>query len=126
MFRKPTRVSLLSWLPKTPTMYDSLCTYNTTGFVFNICVVPTMQFALYTQLENIPTMPAHPIEALYTQSQYTSTMHFAVYTKWLYTCTINSNYTPNRNQHPQCNRLCFERFYNSCAVPCILFFYSQK
>ena len=30
-------------------------------------------------------------------------MHFAVFTQWLYTRT---NYTPNRNIHPQCNRLC--------------------
>jgi len=75
MFRKPTRVSLLSWFPETPRMSDALCTHNTTGFVFNICVVPIMHFALYTQSEYIPSMPLHPEEALYTQSQYTSTMH---------------------------------------------------
>jgi len=29
-FRKPTRVSLLSLFPETPTMYDVLCTHNST------------------------------------------------------------------------------------------------
>ena len=101
-------------------MYDAVCTHNTTGFVCNMCVVPTMHFALYTQLEYIPTIPLHPEEALYTQSQYTPTMHFAVYTKCIYTPTIYSNYTANRNIRPQCNRLCLERVYRSCTVPCFL------
>ena len=61
-------------------MYDALCTHITTGFVFDMCAVPTIYFALYTQ----------------------------------------SHYTPNRIIDPQCNRLCRERVYRSCAVPCFL------
>ena len=123
MFRKPTRVSLL-WFPETPTIYDALCTHNTTGFEFNMCLVSTTQFASYTQSEYIPTMPVHPEEALYTQSQYTPTMHFAVYTQWLYTRTIKfelytqSQYTPTM--------LCLQRFYRLCVVPYLLCFYSHK
>ena len=88
IFRKPTRVSLLSWFPETPTMYDVLCTHNTTGFVFNKCAVPTMHFALYTQSEYTPTIRVYQDEALYTQSQYAPTMQFAVYTQWLNTHII--------------------------------------
>ena len=33
---------------------------------------------------------------------------------------FNSNYTPNRNIDPKCNRLCVERVYRSCTVPCFL------
>jgi len=88
MFRRPTRVTLLSWFPETPTVYDAVSNHNATGLIVNICVVPTMQVTLYTQSEYKPTMPVNPEEALYTQSQYTPTMHFAVYTQWLYTRTI--------------------------------------
>jgi len=67
MFRKTTRVSLLTWFPETPIMCDALCTHNTTGFETNMCLVPTTHFAIYTQSEYIPTMPVHPEKALYTQ-----------------------------------------------------------
>ena len=49
-------------------------THNATGFVFNMCAVPTMHFALYTQSEYTPTMHF----ALYTQSQYIPTMQSAL------------------------------------------------
>ena len=121
IFRKPTRVSLLSWFPETPTMNDALCTHNTTGFVFNMCTVPTMHFALITQSEYIqcrctrkkhytPNRNIHP----QSNSQYTPNGYIHA--------QFNSNYTPNRNIHPQCNRFCVERVYRSCAVPCLLCF----
>jgi len=64
IFRKPTRVSHLPWFPDTPTIYDVLCTHNTTGFVFNKGADPTMHFALYTQSQYMPTMRMYPDEAL--------------------------------------------------------------
>ena len=34
---------------------------------------------------------------------------------------------PGRSSiHPQCNRLCLERLYRSCAVACLLFFIHKK
>ena len=67
IFRKPTRVSHLSWFPETPTIYEVLCTHNTTRFVLNKCANRTMHFALYTQSEYKPTMRMYPDEALYTK-----------------------------------------------------------
>ena len=117
MFRKPTRVSLF---PETPTMHDALCTHNTTGFVFNMCVVPTMHFALYNQSEYIPIMQAHPMKH-YTPNRNIHPQFISPYTPNGYIHPqLNSNYTPYRNIDPQCIRLCVERVYRSCTVSCFL------
>jgi hypothetical protein len=117
MFRKPTRVSLLSRFPETPTMYDALCTHNTTGF----------QFALYIQSVYIPTMPVQPEEALYTQSRYTPTMHYAVFTQWLYTRTIKFELYTQSEYTPTMQSALSTRFLPLvCIAVSILFLFTQK
>ena len=81
----------------------------------------------YTPNRNIYSQCRCTRKEHYTPNSNIQPQRISQYTPNCYIhAQLNSNYTPNHNIHPQCNRLCLERLYRSCVVPCLLFFYSHK
>ena len=75
----------------------------------------------------VPTMPVQPKEALYTQSRYTSTMHFAVFTQWLYTRTIKFELYIQSEYPPTMQSALSSRFLPLvCSAVLILFLFTHK
>jgi hypothetical protein len=75
----------------------------------------------------VPTIPVQPKEALYTQSRYTSTMHFAVFTQWLYTRTIKFELYIQSEYTPTMQSALSSRFLPLvCSAVLILFLFTHK
>jgi hypothetical protein len=83
MFRKPTRVSLLSWFPVTPTMYVPKIQHakSSTCVSFPQCILHyTPNRNIYTHNAVVPGRSIkHPI-AMYTYNAFRSIHPIAIYT----------------------------------------------
>jgi len=124
MFRKPTRVSLLSWFPVTPTMYVPKIQHakSSTCVSFPQCILHyTPNRNIYTHNAVVPGRSIkHPI-AMYTYNAFRSIHPIAIYTHNLIRIMLPiAIYTHNAI------RFVFNVLTLVCSAVLIVFLFTQK